>query len=111
MPKCRLRVDSNERKLFRNAASCDVRSCQNARRAANTCHQDYVAVQDWVTRENAYQHALTVFNKSNSNNKKPAKDKPTPPPPAPTPAPSTCPAPTYYGIPSSALQPAAAGSS
>jgi len=84
---------------------------QNARRAANTCHQDYVAVQDWVTRENAYQHALTVFNKSNSNNKKPAKDKPTPPAPAPTPAPSSCPAPTYYGIPSSALQPAATGSS
>ena len=84
---------------------------QNARHAADTCHQDYVALQDWVTRENAYQHALTVFNKSNSNSKKPAKDKPTPPAPAPTPAPSSCPAPTNYGIPSSALQPAAAGSS
>jgi protein phosphatase len=84
---------------------------KNVRSAVSTCRQDYVTLQNWVNQENAYQHALTVFNKSNSNNKKPAKDKPTPPPPAPTPAPSSCPAPTYYGIPSSALQPAAAGSS
>src|SRR5437588_3242550 len=33
MPRCRLRVVSNERKLLRNAGSCVARSCQNARRA------------------------------------------------------------------------------
>jgi serine/threonine protein phosphatase PrpC len=78
----------------------------NVRSAVSTCQQQYAAVQDWVQQDNAYQAALTQFNK----NKKPAKDKPKPPPARPAQPAQTCPASTAFGIPASALAPAAAGS-
>jgi hypothetical protein len=79
----------------------------NVRTAVTTCHQQYAALQNWVQQENAYQAALAQFQK----NKHPAKDKPKPPSARPAlPAP-TCPASTAFGIPVSALSPAAAGSS
>jgi PPM family protein phosphatase len=79
----------------------------NVRSAVSTCHQEYTALQDWVQQENTYQAALTQFNK----NKKPAKDKPKPPPARPAQPAQTCPSPAAFGIPASALAPAAAGSS
>jgi hypothetical protein len=59
-----------------------------------------------VQLDNAYQAALVQFNK----NKKPAKDKPKPPAAQPAQPAQTCPASTAFGIPASALVPAAAGS-
>jgi hypothetical protein len=76
------------------------------RSAVTTCHQEYTALQDWVTQENTYQAALTLFNK----NKKPAKDKPKPPPAQPAKPAPMCPASTAFGIPASALVPAPSGS-
>jgi protein phosphatase len=78
----------------------------NVRSAVTTCRQEYTAVQAWVTQENAYQAALTQFNK----NKKPAKDKPKPPPAQPAKPAPMCPASTAFGIPASALVPAPSGS-
>jgi protein phosphatase len=78
----------------------------NVRSAVTTCHQEYTALQGWVTQENAYQAALTQFNK----NKKPAKDKPKPPPAQPAKPAPMCPASTAFGIPASALVPAPSGS-
>ncbi len=79
----------------------------NVRSAVSTCQQQYTALKNWVQLDNAYQAALTQFNK----NKKPAKDKPKPPPARPAQPAQTCPASTAFGIPASALAPAAAGSS
>jgi serine/threonine protein phosphatase PrpC len=79
----------------------------NVRSAVSTCQQQYTALRDWVTQENTYQAALTQFNK----NKKPARNKPKPPAPRPAQPAQTCPSSTAFGIPASALVPAAAGSS
>jgi protein phosphatase len=77
----------------------------NVRSAVTTCHQEYTALQGWVTQENAYQAALTQFNK----NKKPPKDKPEPPPAQPAKPAPMCPASTAFGIPASDLVPAPSG--
>jgi PPM family protein phosphatase len=78
----------------------------NVRSAVSTCQQQYTALQNWVQADNAYQAALAQFNK----NKKPAKDKPKAPPARPAQPAQTCPASTEFGVPASALVPAAAGS-
>ena len=80
----------------------------NVRSAVTTCHQEYTTLQDWVTQENAYQVALTQFNKNNKQAK--AKDKPKPPPAQPAKPAPMCPASTAFGIPASALVPAPSGS-
>ncbi len=79
----------------------------NVRSAVTTCQQEYNAVRDWVRQQNSYLAALAQFNK----NKKPAKDKPKAPPAQPAKPAPMCPASTAFGIPASALAPAAAGSS
>jgi protein phosphatase len=80
----------------------------NVQKAVNSCRDQYAALRDWVKQEDKYRADLAAFNK---NNKKTAKDKPPTEPRRPS-APSTsCPPSTAFGIPSSALSPAAAGSS
>jgi protein phosphatase len=81
----------------------------NVQQAVNSCREKYTALQDWATQENKYRADLAAFNK---NTKKSPKDKPPTEPKRPTAQPSpSCPPSTAFGIPSSALQPAAAGSS
>jgi hypothetical protein len=72
----------------------------NIRSAVATCQQGYIALQQWVVRDNAYQAALVQFTKS----KKPAKDKPKPPPARPA-RPPMCQPSTAFGIAADALVP------
>jgi protein phosphatase len=93
-------------------AASDLHDAQaivtNVHTAVSTCHQQYAALQNWVAQENAYRAALAVFDK---NTKKTAKDKPPKPPARPSQPSQSCPSSAAFGIPASALVPAAAGSS
>jgi serine/threonine protein kinase len=68
----------------------------------NTCKQQYIALQSWVTAEDKYQSDVTLAKK----NKKPTNNitKPGQQPPKAGP---TCPAPQAFGIAASALTPPA----
>ena len=79
----------------------------NVASAVATCHQQYTALRDWAQQEAAYRAALAAFNK---NNKKTAKDKPPKEPQRPPRPAQSCPPPSAFGIPVSALSPSAAGS-
>jgi protein phosphatase len=79
----------------------------NVATAVATCRQQYTAMRDWAKQETAYRAALAAFNK---NTKKTAKDKPPKEPARPPQPAQSCPQPSAFGIPDSALSPAAAGS-
>jgi PPM family protein phosphatase len=85
----------------------------NVRSGVNQCRDQYQALQNWVAAGqayNAYQAEL-----AQAKHKKPPASVPGPPPPKPGPQPSsaatTCPPSQEFGIPASALPPAAAGQS
>jgi PPM family protein phosphatase len=80
----------------------------NVGTAVATCRQQYTALRDWAQQETAYRAALAAFNK---NTKKTAKDKPPKEPARPSQPAQSCPQSSAFGIPDSALSPAAAGSS
>jgi hypothetical protein len=80
----------------------------NISTAVTTCQQGYVALQQWVVKDNAYQAAVALARKQHKS----AKDinsiqGPGPQPPRP----SMCQPSTAFGIAADALVPAAAGSS
>jgi serine/threonine protein phosphatase PrpC len=79
----------------------------NVASAVATCHQQYTALRDWAQQEAAYRAALAAFNK---NTKKTAKDKPPKEPQRPSQPAQSCPPSSAFGIPVSALSPAASGS-
>ena len=79
----------------------------NVATAVATCRQQYTALRDWAQQETAYRAALAAFNK---NSKKTTKDKPPKEPSPPSQPAQSCPPSTAFGIPASALVPAAAGS-
>ena len=79
----------------------------NVATAVATCRQQYTALRDWAQQETAYRAALAAFNK---NTKKTAKDKPPKEPTRPPQPAQSCPQSSAFGIPDSALSPAAAGS-
>jgi hypothetical protein len=94
----------------------------NIRTAVDACRSAYVAQQNWVTKDNAYTayQAKVTAAKHKHPTGGTAKLGPAPPSPGPRPLaagqrpPSpggVCPASTAFGIPASALTPAAAGSS
>jgi protein phosphatase len=79
----------------------------NIRSAVNLCKQGYAALQTWVTEENKYQGALALASKLH---KKPATSIPKPGPQPPK-AGALCPSSEVFGIPPSAIVPAATGRS
>src|SRR5271166_1280803 len=74
----------------------------NVRAAVSTCRQQYAALRDWVTKENAYQAAVTLAARQH----KPTKGIPKPGP-QPSKAEGMCPPSTAFGIAASALVPTA----
>jgi len=76
------------------------------RSAVNLCQQQYAAVQTWVTAENKYRGALALAKLR----KKPATSIPKPGPQPPK-AGAQCPPSQAFGIPASAIVPAATGRS
>ena len=74
----------------------------NVRSAVSTCQQQYTALQDWVTRDNAYQAAVALANKQHKTGEPHRQAGPAAAQAAPT-----CPPSTAFGIPASALAPAA----
>jgi len=76
--------------------------------AVATCRQQYTALRDWAHQEAVYRAALAAFN---HNSKKTAGDKPPREPQRPSQPAQSCPSSSAFGIPVSALSPAAAGSS
>jgi protein phosphatase len=74
----------------------------NIRSAVTTCQLGYTALQQWVTKENAYQAALALARKQHKS----AKDIKAIPGPGPAPArPSMCQPSTAFGIAADALVP------
>src|SRR5580704_2804784 len=82
----------------------------NVRTQVTACQQQYAQLQDWVTKENAYQAALAQA-KLAKKAKKPAPKVPPNPGPQPPKADGMCPPSTAFGIAASALAPAATGHS
>jgi PPM family protein phosphatase len=78
----------------------------NVRTAVSVCLQQYTALRDWVTKDNAYQTAVTLARQK----KKPTKGIPRPGPQPPR-ADGMCPPSTAFSIAASALVPAATGHS
>jgi PPM family protein phosphatase len=79
----------------------------NIRSAVTTCRQGYIALQQWVTKDNAYHAALAVARKQH----KPAKDIKGIQGPGPQPAmPSMCQPSTAFGIAATDLVPATGAS-
>ncbi len=72
----------------------------NVRAAVSECLQQYTALRDWATEDNAYQAAVTLAAKQH----KPAKGIPKPGP-QPSRAGGMCPPSTAFGIAASALVP------
>ena len=77
----------------------------NVRTAVNTCLQQYTALKDWVTKENAYQSAV-ARTKLAKQAKQPAPAIPPNPGPQPPKAAAMCPSSTEFDIAASALAPA-----
>ena len=74
----------------------------NIRSAVATCQQGYIALQQWVIRDNTYQAALALARKQH----KPAKVIKAIPGPGPQPTrPSMCQPSTAFGIAADALVP------
>ena len=78
----------------------------NIRSAVTLCHQQYTALQNWVTAENTYNALVATARQL----KRPTNviPKPGPQPPG---AAATCPSSQAFGIPASALVPAGTGHS
>ena len=72
----------------------------NVRAAVDTCRQQYTALGDWVTKENAYLAAVAQARQEH----KPANGIPGPGPRPPK-AGATCPPPAAFGIAASAVTP------
>jgi hypothetical protein len=98
----------------------------NVSAAVGQCRAAYLAQENWVTKENAYQAKLKQYQAKVAAAKKHitgvAPVKPGPPPVSPGPAPiaagqrppsagGVCPPPTAYGIELTALTPTPPGSS
>ena len=79
----------------------------NVAKAVNSCLQQYTALQQWVTVDNAY---IAAVNRAARQPHKPKVTIPKPPAQPPKPA-AMCPPSTEYGIPASDLVPAATGQS
>ena len=77
----------------------------NVRTAVSACQQQYTTLQDWVTKENAYQAAVARAKQARQA-KKPANAIPPNPGPQPPRAGAMCPSSVAFGIPVSALAPA-----
>jgi PPM family protein phosphatase len=78
----------------------------NIRTAVQLCQQQYTALQDWVTAENAYSAKVAQAKRM----KKPTAGIPRPGP-QPSGAEATCPSSQEFGIPAAALVPAGPGPS
>jgi protein phosphatase len=78
----------------------------NIRTAVKLCQQQYAALQQWVTAENAYTAEVAQAKRQ----KKPTAGIPGPGP-QPSGAAATCPSSQEFGIPASALVPAGPGPS
>jgi len=78
----------------------------NVANAVHSCLQQYTALQQWVTVDNAYQAAVNHARQQHKPTNKISK-----PPAQPPQAAATCPPSTEYGIPASDLIPAATGAS
>jgi PPM family protein phosphatase len=74
----------------------------NVRTAVSECHDQYVAVATWVSQDNSYQARVTLAQKQHKPTKNIVK-----PGPKPDNAGAMCPSSTEFGIPASALVPAA----
>jgi PPM family protein phosphatase len=113
-------VPSNDQQTVKTAYTSGSlsevqRAVANIRSAVNACRDQYQALQNWVTADNAY--ARYQAEVAQAKRKKPpagiANLGPQPPRPGPQPpgAGATCPSSQEFGIPASALVPAAPGPS
>jgi hypothetical protein len=73
--------------------------------AVDNCRNAYVALRNWATAENKYDAAVTQANRQHKSTKGIPKPGVQPPVAGPM-----CPSSQAFGIPASALTPAAAGS-
>jgi PPM family protein phosphatase len=78
----------------------------NIRAAVENCHDAYTALQNWATAENKYNDEVAQAKRL----RRPASSIPKPSS-QPASAPAMCPSSSAFGIPASALTPAAPGSS
>jgi PPM family protein phosphatase len=78
----------------------------NVRTAVKQCQQQYTALRDWAATDTRYQAEIAQAKRL----KKPTTNIPKPGPQPPSAA-ATCPPPQAFGIPASALPPAASGQS
>ena len=78
------------------------RIVNNVRTAVGQCHDQYVALATWVVQEDTYQAKVTLTQKQHKPTKNIVK-----PGPKPDNAGAMCPSSTAFGIPASALVPAA----
>jgi Protein kinase domain len=104
-------VPSNYQQTVKTAYSTgsltQVRSTvTNIRVAVDNCRNAYVELQNWAAAVNRYNTAVAQARKA----RKPTNDIPKPPA-QPAGAVAVCPSPAAFGIPASALAPAASGSS
>ncbi len=104
-------VPSNYQQAVRTAyASGSLAQVQqvvgNVRSAVNQCRQQYVALQQWAAKVNAYNAAVAAAKQR----RKPVSGIPRPPQRPPGAA-ATCQSPQAFGISASALAPATAGHS
>jgi hypothetical protein len=81
------------------------RTVSNVRSGVNQCKQAYTTLQEWVTRDNAYQAAVTLARRQHKPTKGIAKPGPQPPKAA-----AMCQPATAFGIAASTLVPAAGAS-
>jgi PPM family protein phosphatase len=77
----------------------------NVRSAVTACRQQYTALQDWVSRDDVYQAAVTLARKQHKPTKGIAQPGPEPPKAA-----AMCPPAAAFGIAASALVPSAGAS-
>jgi PPM family protein phosphatase len=100
-------VPSNDQQTVKTAYATGSlaevqRTVSNVRAAVNQCKLTYTTLQDWVSRDNAYQAAVTQAKKQHKPTKGIVKPGPEPSRPA-----ATCPQSAAFGIAASALVPAA----
>jgi serine/threonine protein phosphatase PrpC len=100
-------VPSNDLQTVRTAYATGSlaevqRTVSNVRSGVNQCKQAYTTLQDWVTRDNAYQAAVTLARRQHKPTKGIAKPGPQPPKAA-----AMCQPATAFGVAASTLVPAA----
>ena len=120
-------VPQNYRQTVTTAGSTGSQSqvsqtVMNIRSAVDACRAAYTTQQDWVTKENAYNAYRARVAAARAKHPTGGTPNLGPPPPNPGPRPiaagqrpsgsgGLCPPSTAFGIPASALTPAATGSS